>query len=109
MSKLLFILFPGVSPDKTIDALYALTDCEYSISPNTCVIVDDKPSFMGVSSILKHSADRTVELLKSELEIRLGELLEEWHMSSLEKIFIEERIYRDIEECETWEGVNCGN
>lgn len=98
-------LIPGVSPDKTIDALYALTDCEYSISPNTCVIVDDKPSFMGVSSILKHSADRTVALLKSELEIRLGELQEEWHLSSLEKIFIEERIYRDIEECETWEGV----
>ena len=72
MLKLLFILFPGVSPDKTIDALYALTDCEYSISPNTCVIVDDKPSFMGVSSILKHSADRTVELLKTELEIRQG-------------------------------------
>ena len=98
-------LLPGVSPDMTIDALYALTDCEYSISPNTCVIVDDKPSFMGVSSILKHSADRTVELLKSELEIRLAELHEDWHMSSLEKIFIEERIYRDIEESETWEAV----
>jgi topoisomerase-4 subunit A len=98
-------LVPGVSPDKTIDALYALTDCEYSISPNTCVIVDDKPSFMGVSTILKHSADMTVELLKTELEIRMKELREEWHMSSLEKIFIEERIYRDIEECETWEGV----
>jgi topoisomerase IV subunit A len=98
-------LLPGVSPDMTIDALYALTDCEYSISPNTCVIVDDKPSFMGVSTILKHSADRTVELLKTELEIRLGELNEDWHMSSLEKIFIEERIYRDIEESETWEAV----
>ncbi|TAL61601.1 MAG: DNA gyrase/topoisomerase IV subunit A, partial [Bacteroidetes bacterium] len=98
-------LVPGVSPDKTIDALYALTDCEYSISPNTCVIVDDKPSFMGVSAILKHSADRTVELLKTELEIRKSELQEEWHMSSLEKIFIEERIYHDIEECETWEAV----
>jgi len=98
-------LLPGVSPDMTIDALYALTDCEYSISPNTCVIVDDKPSFMGVSTILKHSADRTVELLKAELEIRLGELNEDWHMSSLEKIFIEERIYHDIEECETWEAV----
>jgi len=98
-------LLPGVSPDMTIDALYALTDCEYSISPNTCVIVDDKPSFMGVSSILKHSADRTVELLKTELEIRLAELHEDWHMSSLEKIFIEERIYRDIEESETWEAV----
>ena len=98
-------LLPGVSPDMTIDALYALTDCEYSISPNTCVIVDDKPSFMGVSSILKHSADRTVDLLKTELEIRLAELHEDWHMSSLEKIFIEERIYRDIEESETWEAV----
>jgi topoisomerase-4 subunit A len=98
-------LVPGVSPDKTIDALYALTDCEYSISPNTCTIVDDKPSFMGVSSILKHSADRTVALLKNELEIRLNELHEEWHMSSLEKIFIEERIYHDIEESETWEAV----
>lgn len=98
-------LVPGVSPDKTIDALYALTDCEYSISPNTCVIVDDKPSFMGVSQILKHSADKTVELLTAELQIRKSELEEEWHMSSLEKIFIEERIYRDIEECETWEGV----
>jgi topoisomerase-4 subunit A len=103
--EIMIHLIPGVSPDKTIDALYALTDCEYSISPNTCVIIDDKPSFMGVSSILKHSADRTVELLKSELEIRKEELLEEWHMSSLEKIFIEERIYRDIEECETWEAV----
>jgi topoisomerase IV subunit A len=98
-------LLPGVSPDMTIDALYALTDCEYSISPNTCVIVDDKPSFMGVSSILKHSADRTVTLLKTELEIRLAELHEDWHMSSLENIFIEERIYRDIEESETWEAV----
>jgi topoisomerase-4 subunit A len=98
-------LMPGVSPDKTIDALYALTDCEYSISPNTCIITDNKPSFMGVSTILRHCADRTVELLKTELEIRKGELQEEWHMSSLEKIFIEERIYRDIEECETWEAV----
>jgi topoisomerase-4 subunit A len=98
-------LMPGVSPDKTIDALYALTDCEYSISPNTCIITDNKPSFMGVSTILRHCADKTVELLTTELEIRKGELQEEWHMSSLEKIFIEERIYRDIEECETWEAV----
>lgn len=98
-------LMPGVSPDMTIDALYAFTDCEYSISPNTCVINNNKPSFIGVSLILKHSADRTVELLKSELEIRKSELQEEWHMSSLEKIFIEERIYRDIEESETWEAV----
>ena len=98
-------LMPGVSPDKTIDALYALTDCEYSISPNICVITENKPSFMGVSAILKKSADKTVELLKAELEIRKNELQEEWHMSSLEKIFIEERIYHDIEECETWEAV----
>jgi topoisomerase-4 subunit A len=98
-------LMPGVSPDMTIDALYAFTDCEYSISPNTCVINGNKPSFMGVSDILKHSAERTVELLRTELEIRKKELEEEWHMSSLEKIFIEERIYRDIEECETWEAV----
>ena len=98
-------LMPGVSPDMTIDALYAFTDCEYSISPNTCVIKDDKPSFMGVSSILKHSADLTVKLLKTELEIRKAELQEEWHMSSLEKIFIEEKIFHDIEEEETWEGV----
>jgi topoisomerase-4 subunit A len=98
-------LIPGISPDKTIDALYAFTECESSISPNTCVIIDDKPSFMGVSDILKHSADKAVELLKAELEIRQSELEEDWQMSSLEKIFIEERIYRDIEECETWESV----
>ena len=98
-------LVPGTSPDKTIDALYAFTDCEYSISPNTCVITENKPSFMGVSEMLRHSADRTVQLLKTELEIRQSELQEEWHMSSLEKIFIEERIYRDIEESETWEAV----
>jgi len=98
-------LMPGISPDKTIDALYALTDCECPISPNTCVIDGHKPSFKGVSDILRHSTDNTVRLLKTELEIRLKELQEEWHMSSLEKIFIEERIYRDIEECETWESV----
>ena len=98
-------LVPGVSPDKTIDALYALTDCEYSISPNTCVIAGSKPSFMGVSDILKHSADKTVKLLTTELEIRQNELGEDWHLSTLEKIFIEERIYRDIEKCETWESV----
>jgi topoisomerase-4 subunit A len=98
-------LMPGVSPDKTIDALYAFTDCEYSISPNSCVIAENKPVFMGVSDILRQSADQTVSLLKDELSIRKNELREEWHMSSLEKIFIEERIYRDIEECETWESV----
>jgi topoisomerase IV subunit A len=98
-------LMPGVSPDKTIDALYALTDCEYSISPNICVITGSKPAFLGASNILRFSTDNTVNLLTSELEIRENELREEWHLSSLEKIFIEERIYRDIEECETWESV----
>jgi len=96
----------GVSPDKTIDALYAFTDCELSISPNACIITDEnKPAFIGVSDILRHSADQTVKLLTRELEIRKAELEEEWHFSSLEKIFIEKRIYRDIEECETWEAV----
>ena len=95
----------GVSPDKTIDALYAFTDCEISISPNACVIFNNKPEFIGVSEILRRTVDNTVSLLKKELEIRQHELEEEWHMSSLEKIFIEERIYRDIEECETWEAV----
>ena len=96
----------GVSPDKTIDALYAFTDCELSISPNACVITDEnKPAFIGVSDILRHSADQTVKLLTRELEIRKAELEEEWHFSSLEKIFIEKRIYRDIEEAETWEAV----
>lgn len=96
---------PNVSPDVTIDALYAFTDCEISISPNACVIIDEKPRFLGVNEILKISAKHTVGLLKRELEIKLGELREAWHFSSLEKIFIEKRIYRDIEECETWEGV----
>ena len=98
-------LASGVSPDKTIDALYAFTDCEQSISPNVCVIHDNKPVFLGVSGILKISADHTLNLLRKELEIRLGELKELYHLSSLEKIFIEKRIYRDIEECETWESV----
>jgi topoisomerase-4 subunit A len=103
--EIVIYLIPGVSPDKTIDALYALTDCEYTISPNTCVIAGNKPSFMGVSEILRYNVDNTVKLLTLELEIRKKELEEEWHLSSLEKIFIEERIYRDIEECETWESV----
>ena len=98
-------LVPGTSPDKTIDALYAFTDCEISISPNSCVISGDRPAFLGVSQILRYSADQTVSLLKQELEIRLSELESEWHYSSLEKIFIENRIYRDIEESETWEAV----
>jgi topoisomerase IV subunit A len=98
-------LAPGVSPDQTIDALYAFTNCELSISPNACVIYNGKPHFIGVDEILKIATDNTVHLLKMELEIRKGELEEQWHFSSLEKIFIEERIYRDIEECETWEAV----
>lgn len=96
---------PNTSPDKTIDALYAFTDCEVSISPNACIIIDGKPRFVGVDEILRVSTHQTVELLKTELQIKLGELLEKWHFSSLEKIFIEERIYRNIEECETWEEI----
>ncbi|RYD66058.1 MAG: DNA gyrase/topoisomerase IV subunit A [Verrucomicrobiaceae bacterium] len=95
----------GVDAENLRDALYAFTDCELSLSPNACVIVDDKPQFLGVTEILKRNADNTKELLRMELEIRLGELAEKWHFSSLEKIFIENRIYRDIEEETTWEGV----
>ncbi len=95
----------GISPDKTIDALYAFTACESSISPLGCVIEDNKPLFIGVKEMLERSTDNTVELLKAELEIQLGELEEQWHFASLERIFIENRIYRDIEEEETWEGV----
>ncbi len=98
-------LAPGVSPDITIDALYAFTDCEVSISPNACVIVEDKPMFVSVNDILRICTEQTVSLLKQELEIRRGELMEKMLFSSLEKIFIENRIYRDIEECETWEAV----
>ncbi len=94
-----------VSPDKTIDALYAFTDCEISISPNACVIVGDKPMFLTVSEILKRNTDNTVALLKKELEIELHELQENWHFSSLERIFIENRIYHDIEEVKSWEEV----
>ena len=95
----------GISPDKTIDALYAFTACESSISPLCCIIEDNTPVFLGVSEVLKRSTDNTVQLLKQELEIQLNELEEQWHFSSLERIFIENRIYRDIEEEETWEGV----
>jgi topoisomerase-4 subunit A len=96
-------LAPGISPDVTIDALYAFTDCEVSISPNACVIVEDKPHFIGIAEILKVSTSQTVDLLKQELEIRKNELMERLLFSSLEKIFIENRIYRQIEECETFE------
>jgi len=96
---------PGVSPDLTMDALYAFTDCEISISPNTCVIIDDKPRFVGVEDVLRQSTRATLRLLERELEIRQDELQEKWHNASLEKIFIENRIYRKIEECETWEQI----
>lgn len=103
--EILIHLPSGISPDKTIDALYAFTNCETSISPLGCVIEDNRPLFIGVSEMLRSSTDRTVQLLKSELEIKLNELEEQWHFASLERIFIEKRIYRDIEEEETWEGV----
>jgi topoisomerase-4 subunit A len=95
----------GTNRDAMLQALYAFTDCEVSISPNACVIKENRPQFIGVQELLKHAAKQTRELLKLELEIRLGELNEKWHFSSLEKIFIEKRIYRDIEECTTWEAV----
>ncbi|MEZ4939106.1 MAG: DNA gyrase/topoisomerase IV subunit A [Crocinitomicaceae bacterium] len=105
IAEILVHLAPGTSPDKMIDALYAFTDCEVSISPNTSVIDKDRPRFMGVTEILKNSVDSTLNLLKMELEIRRGELEEQWHFSSLEKIFIENKIYSLIEDEETWEGV----
>ncbi len=98
-------LAPGQSPDMTIDALYAFTDCEVSISPNACVIIEEKPVFLSVNDILSYNTEQTKALLNQELEIRKAELMEKLLFSSLEKIFIENRIYRDIEECETWEAV----
>ena len=95
----------GISPDKTIDALYAFTDCESSISPLGCLIINNKPHFIGVSEMLTLSTDHTLSLLKKELEVQLDELENHWHHASLERIFIENRIYRDIEEENTWEGV----
>ncbi len=103
--EILIHLFPGVSPDKTIDALFAFTACETSVAPLGCVIENHKPLFIGVSDMLRISTRRTVELLKSELEIHLGELEEHWHFLSLERIFIEKRVYRLIEEETTREGV----
>lgn len=103
--EILVHLPSGVSPDKMKDALYAFTDCEVSIAPLACVIEEDKPIFVGVKEILKKSTERTLDLLRQELEIQLGELQEQWHFASLERIFIEEKIYRDIEEAETWEQV----
>ena len=95
----------GTSPEMTIDALYAFTRCEESISPNACIIIDNKPHFLSVTDILRVCTENTKELLRRELEIKKGELEEKWHFASLEKIFIEKRIYRDIEECESWEEV----
>ncbi|MCC9043955.1 DNA gyrase/topoisomerase IV subunit A [Myroides sp. M-43] len=103
--EILIHLPPGTSPDKTIDALYAFTACETSIAPLGCVIQNNRPLFTGVSEMLKNSTHQTVDLLKKELEIELNELEEKWHFLSLERIFIENRIYRAIEEEETWEGV----
>lgn len=104
-AEILIHLASNVSPDKLIDALYAFTDCEVSISPNSTVIDKETPRFLGMSEILKNNTDNTVRLLKLELEIRKNELEEQWHFSSLERIFIENKVYSLIEEEETWEGV----
>ncbi|MEO5984596.1 MAG: DNA gyrase/topoisomerase IV subunit A, partial [Ferruginibacter sp.] len=104
--EIIIELAPGISPDITIDALYAFTDCEISLSPNACVIVNKKPQFLGVTELLTISADNTRELLKKELEIKLAELQEKWHYTSLEKIFFEEKIYKELEKKhETWDKV----
>ena len=103
--EILIHLPSGISPDKTIDALYAFTNCEVSISPLSCIIENNKPCFLGVSEILIKSTDNTVNILKKELEIRLQELEDQWHNFSLERIFIENKVYRNIEKEETWEGV----
>ncbi len=103
--EILIHLVPGVSPDTTMDALYKFTDCEVTVAPNACVIDKGRPYFLTITDILARSAENIRALLKLELEIRKAELLENWHFSSLEKIFIEKRIYRDIEECTTWEAV----
>ncbi len=102
---ILIHLAPGTDADDMLAALYVFTDCEISISPNAVVILDDKPVFLSVNELLKHSAERTKDLLRQELEMKLNDLEEKWHYCSLEKIFIEKRIYRDIEECTTWEAV----
>ncbi len=103
--EILIHLPNDISPDKTIDALYAFTACESSISPLGCLIIENKPNFIGVSEILKISTDNTVQLLKSELEVQLEDLENQWHYASLERIFIENKIYRDIEEAESWDEV----
>ncbi len=107
--EIIIDLAPGISPDITIDALYAFTDCEVSISPNACVIIDQKPHFVTVTELLKVATENTRNLLKRELEIKLGELNEKWHYTSLEKIFFEEKIYKELEKKhETWEKVLVG-
>ncbi len=107
--EIIIDLAPGISPDITIDALYAFTDCEVSISPNACVIIEQKPHFVTVTELLKVATDNTRNLLKRELEIKLGELNEKWHYTSLEKIFFEEKIYKELEKKhETWEKVLVG-
>jgi topoisomerase-4 subunit A len=103
--EIVIYLSANVSPDQTIDALYAFTNCEMSISPNSCVILNGRPQFISVKQILRANTDHTIDLLKLELEIRLRELEDQWHNASLEKIFIENRIYLLIEDCETWECV----
>ncbi|MBN2274096.1 MAG: DNA gyrase/topoisomerase IV subunit A [Bacteroidales bacterium] len=103
--EILIHLVPGIDPDKTIDALYAFTDCEIPLSPNACIIQHDKPVFMGVSEILKHSVHETVRLLTAELQIRLNELEDIWHYSSLEKIFIKNELYEPIKTCKTEEAI----
>lgn len=104
-AEIIITLPPGSDADATIDALYVFSDCQVSIAPNSCIIENDTPYFLGVTEILRRSTDNVKELLKRELEIKLAELEEKWHFDSLERIFIEERIYRRIEECETWEAV----
>ena len=103
--EILLHLSAGIKPDTMINALYAFTDCETSLAPNSSIIEDNRPEFLSVHELLRRSVKRTRALLKLELEIELAELEEKWHMSSLEKIFIENRIYRDIEECTTWESI----
>ena len=103
--EILVYLPSTVSAEEALPALYAFTDCEVSIAPNACVIHDNHPQFLSVNDLLVTAAERARDLLRQELEIRLGELQEKWHFASLEKIFIEKRIYRDIEKEETWEGV----
>lgn len=104
-AEILITLPPGSDADATIDALYVFSDCQVSIAPNSCIIENDTPYFLAVTEMLKRSTDNVKALLKRELEIKLAELEEKWHFDSLERIFIEERIYRRIEECETWEAV----